>query len=102
MLPGFPLQNVPGTGKLRLHRSIIPSCAWTGTWWKGLAESREKAKRLIAEGRVRVEGKVVTKPAHPVPEGAEVALLAAERYVGRGAYKLLEALEGFPVAVQER
>ncbi|WP_022797951.1 TlyA family RNA methyltransferase [Thermus islandicus] len=66
---------------------------------KGLAESREKAKRLIAEGRVRVEGKVVTKPAHPVPEGAEVALLAAERYVGRGAYKLLGALEGFPVAV---
>lgn len=64
---------------------------------RGLVESREKAKRLIQEGKVRVEGKVVRKPAHPVPEGAAVELLAEERYVGRGAYKLLGALEAFPV-----
>ena len=64
---------------------------------RGLVESREKAKRLIQEGKVRVEGKVVQKPAHPVPEGARVELLAEERYVGRGAYKLLGALEAFPV-----
>ena len=63
---------------------------------RGLVESREKAKRLIQEGKVRVEGKVVQKPAHPVPEGARVELLAEERYVGRGAYKLLGALEAFP------
>lgn len=66
---------------------------------KGLAESREKAKRLIEEGLVKVAGRVVRKPAHPVPEGAEVTLLSEERYVGRGAYKLLGALEAFPVAV---
>ena len=35
---------------------------------RGLVESREKAKRLIQEGKVRVGGKVVQKPAHPVPE----------------------------------
>ena len=64
---------------------------------RGLVESREKAKRLIQEGKVRVGGKVVQKPAHPVPEGAAVELLAEERYVGRGAYKLLGALEAFPV-----
>lgn len=40
---------------------------------------------------------MVQKPAHPVPEGAAVELLAEERYVGRGAYKLLGALEAFPV-----
>jgi len=66
---------------------------------KGLVESREKAKRLIAEGKVQVGGKVVTKPAHPVPEGAAVELLEEERYVGRGAYKLLGALEAFPIAL---
>ena len=64
---------------------------------RGLVESREKAKRLIQEGKVRVGGKVVQKPAHPVPEGAAVELLAEERYVGRGAYKLLGSLAAFPV-----
>ncbi|MCX7849811.1 TlyA family RNA methyltransferase [Thermus sp.] len=66
---------------------------------RGLVESREKAQRLIREGRVQVAGKVVQKPAFSVPEGAEVRLLEGEPYVGRGAYKLLGALEGFPVAV---
>ncbi|GAB5602108.1 TlyA family rRNA (cytidine-2'-O)-methyltransferase [Thermus sp. FJN-A] len=67
---------------------------------RGLVESREKARRLILEGKVRVEGKTVQKPAFPVPEGARVELLAEERYVGRGAYKLLGALSAFPVAVE--
>ncbi|WP_117236717.1 TlyA family RNA methyltransferase [Thermus sediminis] len=66
---------------------------------KGLVESREKAKRLIEEGLVKVSGKVVRKPAHPVPEGAEVELWEEPRYVGRGAYKLLGALEAFSLAV---
>ena len=47
-------------------------------------ESREKAKRLIQEGKVRVGGKVVQKPAHPVPEGAAVELLAEERFWSEG------------------
>jgi 23S rRNA (cytidine1920-2'-O)/16S rRNA (cytidine1409-2'-O)-methyltransferase len=69
---------------------------------RGLAESREKAQRLIRQGLVRVEGQVVQKPAFPVPEGATVELLAQERYVGRGAYKLLGALEAFPLEVAGR
>ncbi len=68
---------------------------------RGLVESREKAKRLILEGRVRVEGKAVLKPAHPVPPGARVEV-EGERYVGRGAYKLLGALEAFPLGVEGR
>ncbi|WP_038047104.1 TlyA family RNA methyltransferase [Thermus caliditerrae] len=67
---------------------------------RGLVESREKAKRLIEAGRVQVGGKVVVKPSFAVPEGAEVELLAEERYVGRGAYKLLGALAAFPVDPQ--
>ncbi|WP_243094588.1 TlyA family RNA methyltransferase [Thermus thalpophilus] len=66
---------------------------------RGLAESREKAKALIAEGKVRVEGKVVQRPAYPVPEGAQVEVLEEARYVSRGAYKLLGALEAFPLNV---
>jgi 23S rRNA (cytidine1920-2'-O)/16S rRNA (cytidine1409-2'-O)-methyltransferase len=66
---------------------------------KGLAESREKAKALIVQGKVRVEGKVVAKPAFPVPEGARVEVLEEARYVSRGAHKLLGALEAFPLDV---
>lgn len=69
---------------------------------RGLAETREKAQRLIRSGQVRVEGVVVTKPAHQVAEGAQVEVLAPERYVSRGAYKLLGALEAFPIEVRDR
>lgn len=67
---------------------------------RGLAESREKAQRLIQSGQVKVAGQVVTKPAHRVPEGAQVEVLSPERYVSRGAYKLLGALEAFSLEVK--
>ncbi len=73
---------------MRLDRYLVEA---------GLAESREKAKALIRRGLVLVDGRVVQKPAHPVAEGARVELLALERYVGRGAYKLLGALSAFSV-----
>jgi len=63
----------------------------------GLAESREKAKALIRRGQVRVGGRVVKKPAHPVKAGERVEVTSPERYVGRGAYKLLGALAAFPL-----
>ncbi|WP_243089628.1 TlyA family RNA methyltransferase [Thermus neutrinimicus] len=69
---------------------------------QGLAESREKAQRLIQSGQVKVAGQVVTKPAHRVPQGAQVEVLSPERYVGRGAYKLLGALEAFPIEVRDK
>lgn len=63
----------------------------------GLAESREKAKALVRRGQVKVEGRVVKKPAYPVKAGERVEVSTPERYVGRGAYKLLGALESFPL-----
>ncbi|WP_038056315.1 TlyA family RNA methyltransferase [Thermus amyloliquefaciens] len=69
---------------------------------EGLAESREKAQRLIRSGQVKVAGRVVTKPAYPVKEGVQVEVLSPERYVGRGAYKLLGALEAFPIEVKDK
>ena len=69
---------------------------------RGLAESRAKAKDLIQAGRVRVNGKVVKKPAFEVPEAPRVEVEESEGYVGRGARKLLGALLTFPVQVEGR
>lgn len=67
----------------------------------GLAQSRAKAQDLIRGGRVRVNGKPVTKPAFQVGPKDQVEV-EGERYVGRGAYKLLGALEAFFVPVAGR
>ena len=69
---------------------------------RGLAESRAKAKDLIQAGRVRVDGRVVKKPAFDVPEAARVEVEGDKGYVGRGAHKLLGALLTFPVQVEGR
>lgn len=69
----------------------------------GLAESRERAKRLIMAGQVLLvtDGREepVAKPGQqlpdPLPEGMGLRLKEAERFVSRGAYKLLTAIEAF-------
>ena len=64
---------------------------------RGLAESREKAKRLIVTGAVLVDGAAVRKPAADVAENAVLTVNAADRYVGRGGLKLEAALDRFGV-----
>lgn len=64
----------------------------------GLAESREKAKRLILAGAVRVNGQMAGKPSDLVDEAAVPVVEAAEKYVSRGSYKLEAALAAFPVS----
>ena len=66
---------------------------------QGLAQSREQARRLIMAGRVftgdppaRVE-----KPGHGYAAGTLFSLTEPERFVSRGAYKLLTALEHFSI-----
>jgi 23S rRNA (cytidine1920-2'-O)/16S rRNA (cytidine1409-2'-O)-methyltransferase len=63
----------------------------------GLAESREKAQALVMAGRVRVDGQPETKPGSPVPSGASILVLPGPEHVGRGALKLLGALERFAI-----
>lgn len=69
----------------------------------GLAESRERAKRLVMAGQVvRVlEGREepVRKPGDQVSPDAVLKVLAAERYVSRGGHKLETALEHFRLDV---
>ena len=79
---------------------------------QGLAESREKARSLIMAGRIVLappEGAGgtlpaaqpvrVPKPGHGYPAGTRLALLPGERYVSRGAYKLLTLLDAFHLDV---
>ena len=67
---------------------------------RGLAPARERAKEAIVQGRVRVNGRTVTKAAFPVgPADAVLCEGEGPRYVGRGGEKLQKALEvaGFPL-----
>ncbi len=66
----------------------------------GVASARDKAKALIANGFVSVDGCVVTKPAFIISESMSVVCSApAERYVGRGGYKLEKALDVYPISL---
>lgn len=68
----------------------------------GLSGSRAQAQALIAAGKVRVNGQVVSKAAYRVPEGAQVSVEGALRFVSRGGEKLEAALEAFRVDVRGR
>ena len=65
----------------------------------GYAESREKAKRLIMAGKVhyleRGQKVPVTKPGQQFPDDTEFTVPDDDRFVSRGAYKLLTAIEEF-------
>lgn len=62
---------------------------------KGLAESREKAKRLILAGQIEVDGHPSPKPGHPLAPAHKIVLKEAARFVSRGGEKLEGAMEAF-------
>lgn len=64
---------------------------------RGLAESREKAARLILAGSVQVDGSLVDKAGALVDPGSTVAVTAGPRFVSRGGDKLAPVLEAFSV-----
>jgi 23S rRNA (cytidine1920-2'-O)/16S rRNA (cytidine1409-2'-O)-methyltransferase len=66
---------------------------------RGLCESREKAKRLVLAGQVRVNDQVAQKPSDSVRPGDTLSLVAPEKFVSRGGYKLEHALEFFKIDV---
>lgn len=70
---------------------------------QGLAENCEKAKRLIMAGQVSLveQGRrsLVAKPGQQVARTAVLEVRESERFVSRGGYKLLSALEGFGLDV---
>ncbi len=56
---------------------------------------RERAKELIKNDKVEVDNKIVSKPSFEVTDDMNVIILDDEfnKYVSRGAYKLLQAIE---------
>lgn len=56
-----------------------------------MVQSRSQAKDLIIGGHVRLNGEIITKPAYPY-QGEEITI-DTPLYVGRGAQKLLHALQ---------
>jgi len=66
---------------------------------RGLCESREKAKRAIMAGQVKVNQQLARKPSDAVADQDELTLGVGEKFVSRGGYKLEEALRAFPLDV---
>jgi len=62
-----------------------------------LIRSRSRAQRMIAAGRVEVDGQVISRPGHPIDPEAEIEILSYEPYVSRGGEKLQAALEQFRI-----
>ena len=66
---------------------------------RGLAESRNRAQRLVMAGEVRVEGEMIHKSSTLVEEGAEIEVQTRPKFVSRGGKKLEAALAAFDAPV---
>ena len=67
-----------------------------------LVRSRARAQRMIEAGRVKVDGRIITRPGHPIDSEAEIEILSYEKYVSRGGEKLEAALETFRIDPKSR
>jgi 23S rRNA (cytidine1920-2'-O)/16S rRNA (cytidine1409-2'-O)-methyltransferase len=80
------------SGRTRLDRLLVE---------RGLAESGERARRLIMAGLVLVDDRPITKPGTAVAADAPIRLRESDsRYVSRGGEKLAGALDAFALDVQ--
>jgi 23S rRNA (cytidine1920-2'-O)/16S rRNA (cytidine1409-2'-O)-methyltransferase len=70
---------------------------------RGLAPSRAEAKRLVEDRAVVVRGVPTPKPTTLVSPDTPIDLVGEpRRYVSRGAYKLIGALDAFGIDVEGR
>ncbi len=86
--------NVPGSGggKERLDVLLVE---------RGLAPSRERAKRCIMAGLVYVDGQKEDKAGSLFPREAVISVRGTElRYVSRGGLKLEKALSCFALSLE--
>ena len=78
--------------KVRLDQRVVA---------EGGVASRERARRLIMAGRVRVGGQVVDKPGTKVDDDARIEVDDDQAYVSRGGSKLEGALDTFAIDLNE-
>jgi 23S rRNA (cytidine1920-2'-O)/16S rRNA (cytidine1409-2'-O)-methyltransferase len=68
---------------------------------KGITESREKARALIIEGKIIVNGKKIEKPGTLVDENSEIIICGKTLpYVSRGGLKLAYAIKEFSINIE--
>ncbi len=67
---------------------------------RGLAESREQARRLVMAGQVLVDGHASPKAGHKVRSDVDISVKATARFVSRGGEKLESAFEAFDLSVE--
>jgi 23S rRNA (cytidine1920-2'-O)/16S rRNA (cytidine1409-2'-O)-methyltransferase len=87
------LSRAPGRAKRRLDVLLVE---------RGLVPSREKAQALILLGDVSVDGVPAPKPGVAIRGEPAVTLRARPQHVGRGAGKLLGALDALGVEPRGR
>jgi 23S rRNA (cytidine1920-2'-O)/16S rRNA (cytidine1409-2'-O)-methyltransferase len=78
----------PARGKERLDLLLVE---------RGLAESREQARRLIMAGEVLVDEQVSDKPGRTISRQAALRVRTPLPYVSRGGQKLAAALQAFAI-----
>lgn len=69
---------------------------------RGFFESRAKARAAIEAGGVTADGQAVSKVSQELDDAAEIVAAPAHPWVGRGALKLVHALDLWPVALAGR
>lgn len=70
---------------------------------RGITDSREKARALILEGKVIVNGQKIEKPGTMVDETIEIKIYGETLpYVSRGGLKLEKALKEFSIDVKDK
>jgi len=81
-----------GNPRTRLDQALIE---------RALCTSREKAKRAVMAGQVRVNGQAARKPSDLVSATDTIILEVPERFVSRGGLKLEHALQEFGLNVEK-
>ncbi len=59
-------------------------------------QSRNKATELIKAGKIKIDGKIITKQSYEVNETSKIEILEDDFFVSRAAYKLKYFLEELP------
>ena len=66
-----------------------------------LVPSRTYAENLVLKGKIKVDGRVISKPSFDVKENMSVEIIEDEGYASQGAYKLLKAIDDFALDLRD-
>ncbi len=69
---------------------------------RGLLKSRNKAKELIKNQKIKVNGKIITKPSFKVSQEDKIELLEDKVYVSRAALKLKNYLDKYNIDFKDK